>query len=55
MSTHNLCFVGEAVVMSTHNLCFVAIIRKIGIPVPTSVLLYKSGVQWGIYVKDMLS
>ena len=30
--------------MSTHNLCFEAKIRKIGIPLHTPVLLYKSGV-----------
>ena len=30
--------------MSTHNLCFGAKIRKIGIPLRTPVLLYKSGV-----------
>ena len=29
---------------STHNLCFRAKIRKIGIPLHTPVLLYKSGV-----------
>ena len=29
---------------STHNLCFGAKIRKIGIPLRTPVLLYKSGV-----------
>ena len=34
----------EAVLMSTHNLCFGAKIRKIGIPLHTPVLLYKSGV-----------
>ena len=33
--------------MSTHNLCFGAKIRKIGIPLHTPVLLYKSGVQGG--------
>ena len=41
---------GEAVLTSTHNLCFGAKIRKIGIPLSTSVLLYKSGVQGGIYI-----
>ena len=35
---------GEAVLISTHNLCFGAKIRKIGIPLHTPVLLYKSGV-----------
>ena len=35
---------GEAVLTSTHNLCFGAKIRKIGIPLQTPVLLYKSGV-----------
>ena len=34
----------EAVLTSTHNLCFRAKIRKIGIPLHTPVLLYKSGV-----------
>ena len=34
----------EAVLTSTHNLCFGAKIRKIGIPLQTAVLLYKSGV-----------
>ena len=29
---------------STHNVCFGAKIRKIGIPLQTPVLLYKSGV-----------
>ena len=33
--------------MSTHNLCFGAKIRKIGIPLQTSVLLYKIGFQGG--------
>ena len=36
---------GEAVLTSTHNLCFGAKIRKIGIPLQTPVLLYKSGVR----------
>ena len=35
---------GEAVLISTHILCFEARIRKIGIPLYTPVLLYKSGV-----------
>ena len=34
----------EAVLTSTHNLCFGAKIRKLGIPLHTTVLLYKSGV-----------
>ena len=35
----------EAVLItSTHNLCFGSKIRKIGIPLQTPVLLYKSGV-----------
>ena len=46
---------GEAVLTSTHNLCFGATIRKIGIPVHTPVLLYKSGVQEGIHYTDMFS
>ena len=44
---------GEAVLMSTHNLCFGAKIRKIGIPLHTPVLLYKSGVQGGVHYTDM--
>ena len=32
------------VLTSTHNICFGAKIRKIGIPLHTPVLLYKSGV-----------
>ena len=40
--------------MSTHNLCLRAKIRKIGIPLHTPVLLYKSGVLGGIHVTDML-
>ena len=36
--------IAEAVLTSTHNLCFEAKIRKIGIPLHTPVLLYKSGV-----------
>ena len=35
--------------MSTHNLCFGAKIRKIGIPLHTPVLLYKSGIQ-GVFI-----
>ena len=45
----------EAVLTSTHNLCFVAKIRKIGIPLQTPVLLYKSGVEGGIHCTDMFS
>ena len=45
----------EAVLTSTHNLCFGAKIRKIGIPLHTPVLLYKSGVQGGMYYTDMFS
>ena len=45
----------EAVLMSTHNLCFGAKIRKIGIPLHTPVLLYKSGVEVGIHCTDMFS
>ena len=33
---------GDAVLTCTHNLCFGAKIRKIGIPLHTPVLLYKS-------------
>ena len=46
---------GEAVLTRTHNLCFRAKIRKIGIPLHTPVLLYKSGVQGGIRCTDMFS
>ena len=35
----------EAVLTCTHNLCFGVKIREIGIPLHTSDLLYKSGVQ----------
>ena len=35
--------------MSTNNLCFGAIIRKIGIPLHTPVLLYKIGVRGWVY------
>ena len=45
----------EAVLTSTHNLCFGAKIRKIGKPLQTPVLLYKSGVQRGIHYTDMFS
>ena len=38
-----------------HNLCFGAKIRKIGIPLHTPVLLYKSWVYGGIYFTDMFS
>ena len=34
----------EAVLTSTHNLCFGAKIRKMDIPLYTTVLLYKYGV-----------
>ena len=44
----NLCF-------GTHNLCIGVKIRKIGIPLHTPVLLYKSGVQGGIHYTDMFS
>ena len=45
----------EAVLTSTHNLNFGSAIRKIGIPMDTPVLLYKSGVQGGILFMDMFS
>ena len=38
------CGYSEAVLTSTHNLCSGAKIRKIGIPLHTTVFLYKSGV-----------
>ena len=41
--------------MSAHNLCFGSKIRKVGIPLYNSVLLYKSGVLGGIHYTDMLS
>ena len=41
--------------MSTHNLCFGAKIRKIGIPLYTPVLLYKSGVQRDIHYMDIVA
>ena len=40
---------GEAVLTSTRSRFFGATIRKIGIPLHTPVLLYKSGVQ-GVYI-----
>ena len=46
---------GEAVLTSTHNLCFGAQIRKIGIPLQTTGLLYESGVRGGILFMDMFS
>ena len=45
----------KAVLTSTNNLCFGAKIRKIGIPLHTPVLLFKSGVQGGILYTDMFS
>ena len=45
----------EAVLTSIHNLCIGAKIRKIGIPLYTPVLQYKSGVQWGMHYSDMFS
>ena len=47
--------IGEAVLTSTNNLCFGTKIRKKGIPLHTPVLLYKSGVEGGIYCTDMFS
>ena len=41
--------------MSTHSLRFGAKIRKIGIPLHTPVLLYKSGVSGDIHCMDMFS
>ena len=29
MSTHNICFCGDALLMSTHNICFCGEIRKL--------------------------
>ena len=45
----------ETVLTSTQKLDFEAKIRKIGIPLHTPVLLYKSGVQGGIHYTDMFS
>ena len=45
----------EPPLTSTHDLCFGAKIRKIGIPLHTPVLLYKSGVQGGINFTEMFS
>ena len=45
----------EAVLTSTHNLCFGSKIRKIGIPLLTPFLLYKSGVRGGLHFTDMFS
>ena len=42
----------KVVLTSTCNLYFGAKIRKIGIPLLTPVLLYKSGVQRGILFMD---
>ena len=39
--------------MSTHNLCFAREIRKIGTPLHIPVVLYKSGVEGGIYCTYM--
>ena len=45
----------EVVLTSTHNLCFGGKIRKIDIPLHTTVLLFKIGVQGGILYVDMFS
>ena len=39
----------EAVLMSTNNVCFGSKIRKLGKPLQTRVLLYKSGVK-GVFI-----
>ena len=39
----------KAVLTSNNNLRFGSKIRKLGVPLNTPVLLYKSGVQGGIY------
>ena len=41
---HRLWVLVKTASASTHNLCFGAKIRKIGIPLQTPVLLFKSGV-----------
>ena len=45
----------KAVLTSTHSLCFGSKMQKIGIPLHTPVLLYKSGVKGVICVTDMFS
>ena len=45
----------EAVLTSTHNLCFGAKIRKIGIPLHTSVLVSLKWGSRGILYTDMFS
>ena len=46
-------FLLKTLIVSTRNLCFGSKIRKIGIPLQTPVLLYKSGVYGGIQYTDM--
>ena len=41
--------------MSTHNVRFRSKIRKLGVPLQTSVFQYKSGVYWGKHFRDMFS
>ena len=48
-------FLLKTEIVGTHNLCFGAKIRRIGKPMHTPVLLYKSGVQGGIHNTDMFS
>ena len=45
----------EAVLTSTHNLCFEAKIRKIGIPLYTPLLPYKSGVRGNVFLMKNVS
>ena len=54
-TSKNLFIIVDAVLTSTHNLCFGAKIRKIGIPLHTPVLLYKSGVHGGRYYTEIFS
>ena len=45
----------RGVLTSTHNLSFGGKTRKIGIPLHTLVLRYKSGVQVGTHYTEMFS
>ena len=45
----------EVVQTSTHTVCFESKIRKLGIPLQTPVVPYKSGVWGNVLVMDMLS
>ena len=43
--------IAEVVLTSIHNLCFGSKIRKVGIPLFTPVLLYRSGV-YGVFISQ---